>query len=49
MAPHMRPLVVEAEVRISETVERGLSGNGTNGRANLVVQRDVLVVGTRRN
>ena len=47
--PHMCPLVVEAKPNVSETVDRGLSGNGANDRTNLVVQRNVLVAGSTRN
>ena len=47
--PHMCPLVVEAKPNVSETVDRGLSGSGTNDRANLIVQRDVFVAGYTRN
>ena len=45
----MRPLAVEAKLKVSETVDRGLSGIGTNDRANLIVQRDVFVAGSTRN
>ena len=41
--PHVTPLVVEAELEVSKAVDRGLSGNGTNDRANLILQGDVLV------
>ena len=44
--PHVGPLVVEAELEVSETIDRRLSRNSTDDRANLIFQRDVLVTGT---
>ena len=41
--PHMRPLVVEAKLKVLETVDRGLSGHGTNDCASPIVHCDVLV------
>jgi len=40
------PLVVEAELKVSETIDRCLSRNSTDDCTNLVFQRDVLVAGT---
>ena len=39
----MAPLVVETELEVSETVDRGLSRNSTNNRANLIFQRNILI------
>ena len=44
----MTPLVVEAELEVSEAVDRHLFGNGTNDGANLILQRYVLVAGALR-
>lgn len=45
----MGPFVVKAEFEVSKTVDRRLSRNGTNDRANLILQRDVLVSGSLRD
>jgi len=47
--PHVGPLVVEAELEVSETIDRCLSRNSTDDGANLIFRRDVLVTGTLRN
>ena len=47
--PHVTPLVIEAEFEVSETIDRRLSRNGTDNRANLIVQRDILVAGPSRD
>ena len=45
----MTPLVVERELKVSKTIDRRMSRNSTNGRANLVLQRDMLVPGSLRD
>ena len=47
--PHVSPFVVEAELEISKTIDRCLSRNGANDRANLVIERDILIARTLRN
>ena len=42
----MTPLVVETELEVPETVDRGLSGNGADDGTNLIIQRDVLIAGS---
>ena len=41
--PHVTPLVVEAELEVSETIHCCLDRNDTDGNANLIRQCDVLV------
>jgi hypothetical protein len=43
------PAVVEAELKVSKTVDRRLSRNSADDGANPVFQRNVLVAGTLRN
>jgi len=47
--PHVGPLIVEAELEVLETVDRRLSRNSADDRANLIFQRNPLVVGTLRD
>jgi hypothetical protein len=47
--PHVSPLVVEAELKEPETIDRRLSRNSPNDCANLILQRDVLVTGSLRD
>ena len=42
----MGPLVVEAELMVSETIDRCLPRNSADDCTNLVFQRDVLIAGT---
>ena len=45
----MTLLEVEAELKVSETIDRCLSRNGTYGNTNLIHRCDVLIAGTLRN
>ena len=39
----MRPLVVETELEVSEAVDRGLSKDGADDGASLIIRRHVFV------
>lgn len=47
--PHVTPIVVEAKLEVSETIDCRLPRNSTDDRANLILQRDVIVTGSLRD